>query len=208
MWGVQGCDSPPAPPAAKEPVQADEALGAAAAGVRAGLEGERCAPRRRSGPRSGAAMQCRGASCSPQDRLTPSPTISPAFLPFSPSRSLCVLVFPPPPLGSLGSGCPSAVPPAPSGAEVSAPPPFGRQHHFCLLERVSGNGVSPTAGPCTPDLLCSAVLLRLGLSVCPPRLCPPCQGRAVWAGGGGRWETHPMGNMEGGGPTPRGPTSR
>lgn len=143
-------------------------------------------------------MQCRGASCSPQDRLTPSPSISPAFLPFSPSRSLCVLVFPPPPLGSLGSGCPSAVPPAPSGAEGSAPPPFGRQHHFCLLERVSGNGVSPTAGPCTPDLLCSAVLLRPGLSVCPPWLCPPCQGRAVWGGG---WETHPMGNMEGGGPT-------
>lgn len=59
-WGHGGSlgVTPPSllPPAAKEQVQADEALSAAAAGVRTGLEGEHCAPRGHLGSHSGAVM--------------------------------------------------------------------------------------------------------------------------------------------------------
>lgn len=50
----------------------------------------------------------------------------------------------------LGSDCPAAVSQAPPGAEGPAPPPPGRQHHFCLLERVQGNGASPPRGAACP----------------------------------------------------------
>lgn len=90
--------TPPLPTAAKEQVRADEALGAAHPGVRAGLEGEgwtRRGLRGRRGSRGGT-------------RLIPSPRV-PSFPPASlaPSRSVCVSLSPPraptSPAGSSGS---------------------------------------------------------------------------------------------------------
>lgn len=192
----------PSSPAAKEPLQADEAVGADPAGVRAGLEGEGWAPpgHQRDWPGVGSRVGgdrgsvCPtvgpGAPCVPWwDQVHPH-LLSPSFLllsclsPASPSRSMSVLVSPPRAPRALTP----AVSPAPPGAEVPAPMPRGRQHHRRSLERVPGNGAT-----CPPA---TSVLLS-GLSVClPTPLLPTLSG---WSCCPLRWGQMGMGGCGGSG---------
>uniref|UniRef100_A0A803V9A9 Unconventional myosin-Ia n=1 Tax=Ficedula albicollis TaxID=59894 RepID=A0A803V9A9_FICAL len=123
-------DSPPRSPAAKEPVQADEAVGTGPAGVRTGMEGEGWAA---PGPPEGLAW-CGGAGwvgtgapCAPRwdqelreshsgtrfTLISPSPSflLLSCLSPASPSRSMSVLVPPP---RARSSVSPTAGPDSPS----------------------------------------------------------------------------------------------
>lgn len=191
-------------PAAKEPVQADEAVGADPAGVRTGLEGEgglghpRDHQRDWPGVGSGEGGD-RGSVC---PSVGPGAPVPPVVGPDSPSPPLPV--FPPPllPLSCLSLSLRVCVGVSPLGLPGLSPPQSRRLLRELKRQRRRQAAATTIAahwrgyqvtGPPPSGHLCPAVRAAVsGLSVCPPTLsgwsrCPLRRGQ-MW----GMWGTgHP-----------------